>query len=94
MKLGFTGKPDYYMSDYFIENASFLKCDNITLGYSFKNLLKGSAYSGISGRVYVLVQNPFVVTNYSGIDPENASGVDGSVYPRPRTYMLGLNLNF
>ena len=94
VKLGFTGKPDYYMSDYFIENASFLKCDNITLGYSFKNLLKGSAYSGISGRVYVLVQNPFVVTNYSGIDPENASGVDGSVYPRPRTYMLGLNLNF
>ncbi|MCR4583278.1 MAG: TonB-dependent receptor [Prevotella sp.] len=94
VQLGFTGKPDYYMSDYFIENASFLKCDNITLGYSFKDFLKNSNYGGIAGRVYVLVQNPFVITNYSGIDPENASGVDGSVYPRPRTYMLGLNLNF
>ena len=94
VRLGFTGKSDYYMSDYFVQNASFLKCDNITLGYSFKNLFKGETYRGIAGRIYVLVQNPFVVTNYSGLDPENASGVDGTVYPRPRTYMLGLNLNF
>ena len=94
VKLGFTGKPDYYMSDYFVQNASFLKCDNITLGYSFKNLFKGGDYNGIAGRIYALVQNPFVITKYDGIDPENASGVDGSVYPRPRTYMLGLNLNF
>ena len=92
--LGFEGKPDYYMSDYFIQNASFLKCDNITLGYSFNNLFKGASYKGIAGRIYALVQNPFVITKYGGIDPENASGVDGSVYPRPRTYMLGLSLNF
>ena len=82
------------MSDYFIQNASFLKCDNITLGYSFNNLFKGASYKGIAGRIYALVQNPFVITKYGGIDPENASGVDGSVYPRPRTYMLGLSLNF
>lgn len=94
IRLGFTGKSDYYMSDYFIQNASFVKCDNITLGYSFQNLFKGESYKGIAGRVYVLVQNPFCITKYSGIDPENAGGVDGSVYPRPRTYMLGLNLNF
>ncbi len=93
-RLGFTGKSDYYMSDYFVQNASFVKCDNITLGYSFQNLFKGEAYKGLAGRIYVLVQNPFCITKYSGIDPENAGGVDGSVYPRPRTYMLGLNLNF
>ncbi len=92
--LGFTGKSDYYMSDYFVQNASFLKCDNITLGYSFNNLFRCGNYNGINGRIYALVQNPFVITNYKGIDPENNSGVDGSVYPRPRTYMLGLSLNF
>ncbi len=92
--LGFTGKSDYYMSDFFVHNASFVKCDNITLGYSFKNLFKGTSYNGITGRVYALVQNPFCITKYSGIDPENAGGIDGSVYPRPRTYMIGLNLNF
>jgi len=92
--LGFTGKSDYYMSDYFVQNASFLKCDNITLGYSFNNLFKCAKYNGVSGRIYALVQNPFVITKYSGLDPENNGGVDGGVYPRPRTYMLGLNLNF
>jgi len=94
VRLAFTGKSDYYMSDYFVQNASFLKCDNITLGYSFSNLFKGASYNGIAGRVYALVQNPFVITKYSGIDPENSNGVDGAVYPRPRTFMLGLNLNF
>ena len=92
--LGFTGKSDYYMSDYFVQNASFLKCDNITLGYSFKNCFKSEGFKGVSGRIYGLVQNPFVITNYSGIDPENGGGVDGGVYPRPRTYMIGVNLNF
>lgn len=95
--LGFTGKSDYYMSDYFVENASFVRCDNITLGYSFKGLGAAGKYSGVGGRVYVLVQNPFVITNYKGLDPElsaNNAGVDRTLYPRPITYMLGLNLNF
>ena len=96
VKLGFQGKTDYYMSDYFIRNASFLRCDNITLGYSFNHLFHSNNYQGIGGRVYVLVQNPFVITGYDGLDPEttHGQGVDGSIYPRPRTYMLGLSLNF
>ena len=81
-----------------MRNASFVRCDNITLGYSFRNLFKGGKYDGISGRVYALVQNPFVITKYDGLDPEISNesykGVDKSFYPRPRTYMLGLNLQF
>ncbi|MBR3455733.1 MAG: TonB-dependent receptor [Bacteroidaceae bacterium] len=96
IRLGFQGKTDYYMSDYFIRNASFLRCDNITLGYSFKNLFSSGSYNGVNGRVYALVQNPFVITNYDGLDPErtHGTGVDGSVYPRPTTYQIGLSLNF
>ena len=86
------------MSDYFVRNASFLRCDNITLGYSFRNLFKQGNFDGITGRVYALVQNPFVITNYDGLDPElsNASykGIDKNFYPRPRTFMVGLSLNF
>ncbi len=97
VKLGFEGKTDYYMSDYFIRNASFLRVDNITLGYSFNGLGATGKYNGIGGRVYVLVQNPFVFTKYKGLDPEvsmNHAGVDNGIYPRPTTYMLGLSLNF
>ena len=79
-----------YASDYFVENASFLKCDNITLGYSFDKLF-GTA---INGRVYATVQNVFTITNYSGLDPEISSGVDGDIYPRPLTTIVGVSLNF
>ncbi len=94
--LGFQGKTDYYMSDYFVRNASFLRCDNITLGYSFTRLFSSGHYKGIDGRIYATVSNPFVITGYDGIDPErtHGSGVDGSVFPRPTTYTLGLKLNF
>ena len=98
INLGWSGQGNYALSDYFVRNASFLRCDNITLGYSFRNLFKANKYEGISGRVYFLVQNPFVITKYDGLDPEisNADykGIDKSFYPRPRTFMLGLNLNF
>ena len=98
LKLGWSGQGNYAMSDYFVRNASFLRCDNITLGYSFRNLFKAGKFDGISGRVYFLVQNPFVITQYDGLDPElsNAEyrGIDKNFYPRPRTYMLGLNLKF
>lgn len=94
---GFTHTPALQgqLSDYFLENASFLKCDNITLGYNFSNLFKVGNYKGISGRVSFSVQNVFTITNYSGLDPEtNGNGIDNSMWPRPRTYTLGLNLNF
>lgn len=81
-------------SDYFVHNASFLKCDNITLGYSFENLFKGANYHGISGRVYATASNVFTITNYNGIDPEVYGGIDNSVYPRPISFIVGLNLNF
>ncbi|MBO5001935.1 MAG: SusC/RagA family TonB-linked outer membrane protein, partial [Prevotella sp.] len=77
-------------SDMWVENASFLKMDNITLGYSFDKLFG----AGISGRVYATVQNVFTITNYSGVDPEVSSGIDNSLYPRPFTTVIGLNLNF
>ena len=98
LKLGWSGLGNYAMSDYFVRNASFLRCDNITLGYSFRNLFKAGKFEGISGRAYFLVQNPFVITQYDGLDPElsNAGygGIDNNFYPRPRTYMIGLNLKF
>lgn len=82
------------LTDYFVENASFLKCDNITLGYSFENFLKGAKYKGLSGRVYMTASNVFTVTNYDGLDPEVDGGIDGSIYPRPFSLLLGLSLNF
>ena len=85
---------DYPLSDYFVQNASFLKCDNITLGYNFDELLKMGSYNGLSGRVYASCTNVFTITKYDGLDPEQTSGFEGSVYPRSRTFLLGLNLNF
>jgi iron complex outermembrane receptor protein len=79
-----------FLSDYFVENASFLRCDNITLGYSFKNLFKEIS----SGRIYATVQNPFVITGYKGLDPEIYGGIDSSIYPRAMVTVVGLSLNF
>ena len=94
IELGFQGKTDYYMSDYFVRNASFVRCDNINLGYSFDKLFKTSAWHGLSGRLSLTVQNPFVITKYDGLDPEVSAGVDGNIYPKPTSYQLGLTLNF
>lgn len=92
--IGFTGLGDFYMSDYFVRNASFLRCDNITLGYSFNHLLKSNTYKGIDGRIYATVQNPFIVSKYKGLDPEVANGIDSNPYPRATTFLLGVNLQF
>lgn len=94
LAVGFTGVGDYYMSDYFVRNASFLRCDNITLGYSFNHLLKTASYKGIDGRIYATVQNPFIISKYKGLDPEVASGIDSNPYPRATTFLLGVNLQF
>ncbi len=58
------------LSDHWVQNGSFLKCDNITLGYSFDSLFKGGSYKGIAGRVYATASNVFTITKYDGIDPE------------------------
>ena len=81
-----------YLSDYYIENASFFRLDNINLGYN-----AGKIFGNTSElRITANVQNVFVITNYSGLDPENASstGVDNVIYPRPRIFSVGFNLDF
>ena len=85
---------DYVKTDYFVRNASFLKCDNITLGYSFADLFKAGAYNGLTGRIYLAATNVFTVTKYDGLDPEVFGGIDNEIYPRPFTIQCGLNLNF
>ena len=78
---------EWYALDYFVENASFLRCDNITLGWSFKR-------PKVSGRVFGTVSNPFVITRYTGLDPEHNDGFDNNMYPRSMTTVLGVNLQF
>ncbi|MBO5549054.1 MAG: TonB-dependent receptor [Prevotella sp.] len=93
--LGFHGVgTEYYLSDYFVRNASYLKCSNITLGYSFPALLQYAGNGYFSGRVYATVQNPFFITKYKGLDPEVSNGIDRNPYPRPLSIQLGINLNF
>ena len=76
-------------SDYYIENASFFKMDNINLGFNVGKISKNTSL-----RVSANVQNVFVITNYTGLDPEIPNGIDNNFYPRPRTYSLGFNLDF
>ena len=96
VNLGFTGTTlkSNTQSDYFVRNASYLKCSNMTLGYSFPALFKAGAEKICSGRIYFTVQNPFIITKYKGLDPEVSSGMDRQLYPRPISFQLGLNLNF
>ena len=77
-------------SDYWVRNASFLRCDNITLGYTFDNLFNDL----MKLRLFAGVQNPFVITKYKGLDPEVFDGVDGNIYPRATTWSLGLVATF
>ena len=96
VNLGFWGKTlnPTQQSDYFVRNASYLKCTNMTLGYSFPALIKAGSEKICSGRIYFTVQNPFIITKYKGIDPEIQGGIDNGRYPRPISFQLGLNLNF
>jgi len=90
LESGFTN--NQYLSDYYIENASFFRLDNINLGYNVGSILKNKA----SLRIAASIQNVFIITKYKGLDPENSSdtGVDNNIYPRPRTFSLGFNLDF
>lgn len=78
-------------SDYYVQDASFIRLDNVSLGYNLKNIFKENT----SLRVYTTVQNALTFTNYEGIDPEVDGGIESAgTYPRSRTYLLGVNLNF
>ena len=80
-----------YQSSYYIQNASFLKMDNVSVGYNFERLFNQNQ----TGRVHFTVQNPFVITGYDGLDPEFTNdGIDNNIYPHPRVFILGLSLNF
>jgi iron complex outermembrane receptor protein len=88
---GFTNTTDVIRSDYYVENGSFLRMDNITLGHTFNKLFSEDS----SFRISASVQNVFVITNYSGLDPEVfEQGIDQTIYPRPRTYTIGANFRF
>lgn len=78
-----------YLSDYYVENASFLKMDNLTLGYNFGRITKWFSLNASA-----MIQNVFCITKYSGVDPEVPNGMDNSFYPRPRTFSLSLGLEF
>ena len=93
-------EPEYF-SDVYVEDASFLKMDNIQLGYTFRGL------RGVQRlRVFGTIQNAFTITGYSGVDPESFAitrangfnltniGIDNNLYPRSRTYVLGTNVTF
>ncbi len=80
----------YYMSDYYLRNASFFRMDNISLSYKFDNI----ANQGINLTLTGTVNNAFVITKYDGMDPEISGGIDNNFYPRPTAYVLGVNVNF
>jgi iron complex outermembrane receptor protein len=87
----FKGTTDQQLlSDYYLQNASFLKMDNCNIGYNFGKIDHNKA----TLRLNASVQNVFVITKYKGLDPEIANGVDNGIYPRPRIIALGLNLDF
>jgi iron complex outermembrane receptor protein len=78
-----------FTSDYFVENASFMKLDNVSAGYNIGELIYN-----LYMRVNFTVTNVLTITKYKGLDPEVDGGVDNNFYPRPRTFMLGISLNF
>lgn len=77
---------NWYASDFFVEKASFLRIDNITLGYSFNKT--------VQGRAYITVSNPCVFSAYKGLDPEVGGGIDNNIYPRSMTTVMGVSLQF
>jgi TonB-linked SusC/RagA family outer membrane protein len=79
-----------FFSDYYIENASFLRMENVTVGYNFKQVFG----SKINMRLNATAQNVFTVTKYTGLNPEVSGGIDNNIYPTPRTYSLALNIGF
>ena len=84
-----------YLSDYYIKDASFFKFDNVTVGYTIPQIYKSAKLDRALGlNIYATVQNVATFTKYEGLDPEVFSGIDNNLYPRPRTYILGVKFNF
>ena len=94
-KFGFelANSTEQYYSDMFLENASFFRLDDVNLGYTFRSI---GNWKNANLRLGFTAQNLFVLTQYSGIDPElpGVNGIDGSIWPRPRTYSFRVNFNF
>jgi iron complex outermembrane receptor protein len=91
LETNFTGNGDkYLLSDYYVENASFLRMDYINVGYN----LGAFAGKNTNLRIGANVQNVFIVTKYKGVDPEVFGGIDNNFYPRPRIFALSVNLDF
>ncbi|TAD85239.1 MAG: TonB-dependent receptor [Bacteroidetes bacterium] len=87
----FIGNSQQLLSDYYIQNGAFLRMDNISLGYDFGSITKKSK---VRLRLNATAQNVFVITKYTGLDPEVGGGIDNNLYPRPRIYSLGINLDY
>ncbi len=85
-----TATTQRYLSDYYIQKANFIKLDNVTIGYTFKKVLDNK----VDAKLSIGGQNLLILSPYKGIDPEIANGLDKNIYPRPRMYTLGLNVNF
>ncbi|MGB6269280.1 MAG: SusC/RagA family TonB-linked outer membrane protein, partial [Olleya sp.] len=93
LNTNFNSTSDVIISDIYLENASFLRMDNITFGYTFDRPIKKFASNSI--RLWAGMQNVFTITNYTGLDPELGSGgIDNTNYPRPRTFLVGANIKF
>ncbi|MEW7290542.1 SusC/RagA family TonB-linked outer membrane protein [Aquimarina sp. 2304DJ70-9] len=87
----FQSTSDVILSDFYVEDASFLRMDNITMGYTLRDIMKGVS----SLRIWAGVQNAFVITDYTGLDPEiQNNGVDNTIFPRGRTLLLGINYKY
>lgn len=84
------GGTERYLSDYYIQEASFVKLDNVSIGYNFGSLFSEGSNFSIIGTA----QNLLTITDYKGLDPEVSGGIDYNIYPRPRIYTLGVNLTF
>ncbi|MDO5664890.1 MAG: TonB-dependent receptor [Bacteroidia bacterium] len=91
LETNFVGLTNSHLSDYYVQDASFLRMDNITIGYNFTHLAPARL---TNARLYFTVQNPFVWTKYTGLDPEVWGGIDRDLYPRPMTSIMGLSLTF
>lgn len=89
LNTNFQGTGNFYQSDYYVQNASFIKMDNINVGYDI-----GKIKNNVNLRVNAGVQNVFTITKYKGLDPEQGSGIDNNQYPRPRTFLIGVGLDF
>jgi iron complex outermembrane receptor protein len=89
LNTNFQGTGNFYQSNYYVQNASFLKMDNINVNYNLGRISRNASL-----RLTAAAQNVFTVTKYKGLDPEISGGIDNNGYPRPRTFVLGAGLDF